>query len=293
MRIAICFSGLVRSFDENYKSIKKRVIDRLPVKPDIFCYFGYDGNEDKAELLKRLGNHVEIKFEKDPDMKVRSYTNHICNSQWINYPNKSNAEDGVKKILLHWYFVKKCNELKCKYEKKNSFVYDWVILCRPDLLFTKGIEDLNKLDNSKLYVPKHDNHHGINDRFNFSNSRIMNIRMKLYDWFPRFHKNFEFYREKYIKSRKKDGKWSGETVLYSYIRDNKIDIERTEAVFCTNRGKGNIYKAHYESRTYDILNFYQKIIEEMLSFRKSIWRLSARLKKKSGIYRRLIRCIKK
>lgn len=50
------------------------------------------------------------------------------------------------------YSWKKCVDLKSQYEKENNFTYDWVMLCRFDILFFVPL-NFNELDSKKFYLP--------------------------------------------------------------------------------------------------------------------------------------------
>lgn len=284
MNIALCFSGQVRTLDENIDSIKKYILDKLPVKPDIFCYFS---DCAKSDVLNSFANHCEIVYAKDPELDLKDYEKNISDTQWINYKTKKSAKDGARCNLLQWYFIKKCNELKSKYEQEQGFRYDWVIWARPDLLFCSEIEDLSKLNNSKLYIPKHSNYCGLMDRFSFSSSKIMDTRMHIYDWFDYFHNNFDEFVDKITEK-----KWCAEIVLYFYIKYNQIPVARTNVTSLINRGNGVAYPPVYRTRFRDVLTFRQKVLDIKLSVLEVIGQVSERFKQKSKLYSMIIKKIK-
>ena len=96
-----------------------------------------------------------------------------------------------------WYSNKQTLTLKRKYELKNKFNYDWVMVCRFDLLFFTDY-DFSKLDSSFLYASNFNNWKPPNkendtikkrrllDMWFIGPTRLMDVISKLYDNFYQY-----------------------------------------------------------------------------------------------------------
>jgi len=169
MKVAICFSGQVRSLDLCADSIQKTIIDKSSEKVDIFCHFYYSNPNDE-EKMKRILNPVDYKFENDPSLEP-SFLN-TC------YDNRCRGKgpatlERTRRVLNQIYSVFMANELKKKTEKTKNFKYDVVFRMRPDQIYEQQLEDLELVKKNELFVPAHDWHGGINDRFSFATSETM------------------------------------------------------------------------------------------------------------------------
>jgi hypothetical protein len=167
MKIAICFSGQVRSLNLCIDNIKKNIIEKLPNKPDIFCHFSpFSDNFEKEWETAKLLNPTILKFEKDPE-----YSKELL--ELCEFKKGSGLHTGVSGLLGQLYSIYRSNELKKEFEIKNTFKYDVVFRIRPDQIYYGNLEDLNLVKNDSVYIPAHDYHGGINDRFAFGKSEIM------------------------------------------------------------------------------------------------------------------------
>lgn len=116
-----------------------------------------------------------------------------------------NSKNGIytAELLSQLYYRRRVNELRIKYEKKNEFEFDWIILARPDNVYIDELphpESLirrNKkydhkqhntiysvnwgLGNNKNSWSRAKHATGINDRFALSDPSGMNILMGMYD----------------------------------------------------------------------------------------------------------------
>ena len=116
-----------------------------------------------------------------------------------------NSKNGIytAELLSQLYYRRRVNELRIKYEKKNEFEFDWIILARPDTVYIDELPHPESLiRRNKKYDHKQHNtiysvnwglgnkknswsrvKHatGINDRFALSDPSGMNILMGMYD----------------------------------------------------------------------------------------------------------------
>ena len=114
-----------------------------------------------------------------------------------------NSKNGIytAELLSQLYYRRRVNELRIKYEKKNEFEFDWIILARPDTVYIDKLPHPESLRRNKKYDHKHNTIYsvnwglgnnknswsrakranGINDRFALSDPSGMNILMGMYD----------------------------------------------------------------------------------------------------------------
>lgn len=129
MKIAVCFSGQIRTGIDNYPNIKE-FFGKLYNDCDFFIhtwnfseYKTYNGsNIAKRPIVEPIEKFEEIK-------KLYSPKNIIVDIKHIGY--ETAEKYGIQPL---WYSFWKSVELKKQYELKNNFKYDYVIKLRPDLV---------------------------------------------------------------------------------------------------------------------------------------------------------------
>jgi hypothetical protein len=166
MKVAVCFSGELRSIEKCFPIIQSNVLDNI-LEYDLF-YFTWTDDPDlnKLHWIEKHPNLKELQLEKRKDFDETPFLN-----------KKMRHEVKILGMLRQLYCLQMSNNLKIQYEKVHGFVYDWVIRIRPDMFIINDtsfkIED--NMDNSKVYIPRHDNHYGYNDRFYVCSSSNMDI----------------------------------------------------------------------------------------------------------------------
>ena len=168
MKTAFCFSGELRSIDKTYSILKERLMSRF-LDYDIF-YHSWSDDPDISKL-----NFIE----NDPNTKNILIEDRVTLPERKVYENNKRPEVFVQGMLRQLYCLKTCNNLKKEYEKENNFKYDIVVRMRPDLFLINNtsLEKSAEYWDMKnyLYTTDHDDHHGYNDRFYFSNSENMDF----------------------------------------------------------------------------------------------------------------------
>jgi len=179
MKTAFCFSGELRSIDKTYSSLKQKLMSRFS-DYDIFYHTWTDDPDlDKLHLIENDENTKNVLVE-----------NRITLPEKPIYEKNKRPEVFVQGLLRQLYCLKSCNSLKMQYEKENNFQYDIVVRIRPDILLInntcleKNVETWNM--EKYVYTTDHDDHHGYNDRFYFSNSEnidFLSNRINLLDMY--------------------------------------------------------------------------------------------------------------
>lgn len=168
MKTAICFSGELRSIDKTYPILKEKLMNRFS-DYDIF-YHTWSDDPDLSKIYC---------IEKDSRTKNIFIENRITIPEKPIYEKNKRPEVFVQGLLRQLYCLKKCNSLKTQYEKENNFLYDVVVRIRPDILIINNScleKNAESWDMKNfVYTTDHDDYHGYNDRFYFSNSENMDF----------------------------------------------------------------------------------------------------------------------
>lgn len=241
MKVAICFSGAIRSFKYCYPSIYKYLIESL--NADVFLHVWTIPEIDKTQKVtyKFVEDSCDVNYIIQ-QIKPKKYVVDEYNSTWeerllkesklhdadftkipdIYKKHCKNDKDAYIKYVHNaigmYYKIMKCNELKSEYENKHNFKYDIVIRARLDFVWNKFVNIKNVLDNtiytindsycSQFEIPN-------NDRFFYGNSNTM-------DRFCNIFKNLKSMHEKDVPIQGSD-LWKAELVKYNYDRIGDLD----------------------------------------------------------------------
>jgi hypothetical protein len=161
MKIALCISGTVRTFKKCYQSLIDNIINLYDC--DVFMFIQNGENVKDMDLIKSVKKVIvepPVLDEKD----YKKYVRHMSSVPLQNF-------------LRQIYNVKMCNDLVLDYEKQKNIKYEWIIRCRTDIIITKKLSDLDKLDNDIIYIPRYSWHNQDHlnkyypiGRFNFAKS---------------------------------------------------------------------------------------------------------------------------
>jgi len=210
MKIALCFSGMIRTFRECYPSY-----ERIFSKYDCDTFVATTPNDTLKEY-----SFTKVALEEDV---------------WINekaYNECKNGETIVQNTLRQFYFIRLANELRRAHELKTGIKYDFIVRTRLDNIMVADIPDLSQCDPNKIYIPSGHDHPnsipgaGINDRFAFGGDRAMNIYCdKIYRIDEYMNEGRRFHPETILK-------WSLDTA--------GLAIERFPECSKINRGNNEL-----------------------------------------------------
>jgi hypothetical protein len=139
MKVAICMSGLTRTFKKCYQSYLDNIINLYDC--DVFSVVNSDSNSKDIDLIKPTR---KIIVENEPIHDEKDY---------IIYKAKRTNRYSIQGWLSQFWKIKICHQLMLDYQKEKSIKYDWVIRCRPDLQIIRKINDLNLLCKDYIYIP--------------------------------------------------------------------------------------------------------------------------------------------
>jgi len=209
MRVALCLSGMPRSFKRCAEALRKNFIDIH--KPDIFI------STWKTELVddtfpetdpvdELLDTYKPIKFDVEL-FDARKQATFETN------PFKGHADQGgrsVGRMLPMFYKIFLCDLHRFVYEKENQFTYDVVVRCRTDLLFAAPVE-LEKPIPKVIYFPVKNSTSHVNDQFWYCDSETSTEMCALYYFVPQLWHAGVFIH--------------GEALVYFYVVAKQLTIK--------------------------------------------------------------------
>lgn len=159
MKIAICFSGQIRTFEQCWPTY-----DNLIKKYDCDLFAATPPN-------KILQNY--------PFKDVFIQEDKIIPDKWynLNHHPKSPGQS----MLSQFVFIELANNARIQYEKQNNIQYDFIFRTRFDNEITGELPDLDQCNPNEIYIPEGHDHPesnpnmGISDRFAFGGNHTMNI----------------------------------------------------------------------------------------------------------------------
>lgn len=167
MKVAVCISGEMRMFENEYISNSLHYLYKL--NPDIFVStwshkgFSYNVNRDSHILSERNDFDFELVD------KIKNYYKNLKSFEVENYNDwLNNLSPEIKHIMSgkliggeavtsppQLYKIYMCNELKKRHELKCGFKYDVVIRTRPDVVYLNDIDfnNIDSLNNINFGIP--------------------------------------------------------------------------------------------------------------------------------------------
>lgn len=149
LRVALCFSGQMRNFEDCAESMYKYFLDKNKYDIDVFV----------STWRKRGANSINpgTKNNRSDTITAEHIKKYFSNVRKVEIEDfaKTCPDDIYQQIGLlfpMYYKIWRADQLRREYEKENDFEYDWVIRSRPDILFRKDSEfSFEDLDPSILY----------------------------------------------------------------------------------------------------------------------------------------------
>lgn len=159
MKIALCLTGLPRSYRQGYEYIHANLLSKYDT--DVFFHTWI--TDDCLDLIQ-VYNPKSYLFEKPLGKLFAEKYTRISNPNFPAYNTASSFYSVFNSILL-----------KRKYELSNDITYDFVVRCRFDMALN-FVPDFNESVSDLLYVPDDLTHIGsplISDHFAYGSSKII------------------------------------------------------------------------------------------------------------------------
>ena len=201
MKVAVLVSGMLRTFEETYPRFKKYIIDDL--YPDIFFY-GYPNKKGIEYCKNKIKELWNLK-----DFEILEYTDDLRKKICLDenkYEKNKRPETKVNNVLSAAYILKKCNDLRLKYQNDNNIDYDVVLRIRPDYYFINHINQsqLESAKKGEILIPnewdfKEVHPLAVSDGIALSNNFSMNKYCELYNHIDNyFDEGIMFHPETYF-----------------------------------------------------------------------------------------------
>ena len=211
MKIAICFSGQLRTFEKCWPSYSQ-----LLEKYDCNLFAATPPND----VLKNY-----------PFKDVFIQSDQIMPDPWynLNHHPKSPGQP----MLSQFLFIELANKTRLKYQEEHNIQYDFVFRTRFDNMIIGELPDLSNCDPNQIYIPSgNDNPEchpdlGISDRFAFGGSHPLNIYSKKISEIDEFMSNL-------------DNWYFAEIILKWVLTKNNIQINRFPNIIKVLRLNGNM-----------------------------------------------------
>lgn len=193
MRIAICFSGMIRTGPLAAPNIL-RFIDTLLPNVDFFLHT-WDISQDKSWNLysqamhdKQLQNRPVPPIKSSYPLLASMVHNYGKEFKKIKIDHYNDTSIFSKSPIPLWYSWHESIKLKQQYEQENNFTYDVVVKLRPDIIFdehklTDAIDNFDK----DYFMCINGNTTVLNDVYFIANSSTMDIASEC--WKKMIHNN--------------------------------------------------------------------------------------------------------
>lgn len=199
IKVAICFSGQIRSLDKGFEHINKYLLEpnRQTCNIDIFVHCWFDPSEVGKSFVAASGVLVKSPLKETSLEDIERYykPKKLLAEKQIIFDEKDYNDRKPDLIVPFYslsknYSLKKSIELKKQYEAKNNFVYDLVMTLRFDLGINRPIlfKNFNPeiLTTSDQGVTKGE---GVDVTHSIMGSKISDIYATFFDHMD------EYYRE--------------------------------------------------------------------------------------------------
>lgn len=182
VKTALCISGHLRTFEDNFPSVKAHILDKLDC--DIFIHtwdiMGLSWRFTDASLhaietrrlterIKQLYNPQKLVIEPTQQFKATP----LMHARQLDHRD-------IPGILSMFYKIEACNNLKMEFEKENNMKYDCVIRFRGDLYMDSDLPINDNTNLNYLFMPVFGNFAGLCDQFAYGSSDIMDVYSSLY-----------------------------------------------------------------------------------------------------------------
>lgn len=226
VKTALCISGHLRTFEENYKTVHDHILSKLDC--DVFIHtwdiLGLSYRHTDSHLhtietsalvdkINQLYKPKKLVIEKSRQFDVKP----IMLQRALDHRDWSG-------ILSMYYKIEACNNIKREYEEENNFKYDCVIRFRGDLWVEQDIPIDGFMNLNYLYLPLYGNFGGACDQFAFGNSSVMDKYSSLYS-------NIESYLYA-------GAPFHPEKILQYHIEVQKLQVAKVNFKFVIRRANG-------------------------------------------------------
>jgi len=226
IKLALCISGHLRTFESNYKTVKEQILDKFNC--DVFIhtwntlglsYRPGDSNLHVADTnrylstIKNLYQPKKIVIEEAKQFEMTTIMN------TVDYSHRDRHG-----ILSMFYKIEECNNLRKEYEKESNVKYDFVVRFRGDLWMEGSLPIDSRTAHNHLYLPVYGNFGGACDQIAFGSPNVM-------DRYSNIYSNVE-----YILNSART--WNPELMLLFHLETQHLPIAKVPIKFLIRRANG-------------------------------------------------------
>jgi hypothetical protein len=228
-KIALCFSGDLRTIDKTIDNILENLINPLEKEFEVHIFFStwnIDNKETINNIQSKLTNLIFEEEVKMDNFFITNYSNDNYRKDSLMCPSTPYNASAM------WYKVWKSKELYLDYSKQNDIEYSCVFRLRPDIVYNEKIDTSlvhESINNNKIYMSRwHGLYESVTfqllDHFAFGSLDNMKILQDTYLNIPKFNKdNVVCSAEGYLNEQIKSIELERINFSYSVQRDNKIE----------------------------------------------------------------------
>lgn len=182
-KVALCISGHLRTFEDNFLALKTNLIDQFNCDIFISTYDTIGAihrAHDSRIVQANTTSYYEKIYKLFSPKKIEIEPQRHFNITPLMRKRVVDHRD-VNGVLSMFYKIRGANNLKKQYEYENGFVYDCVIRYRPDIFLESSLNISEHTDFSFIHFPEMGHYSGYNDQLAFSNSKNMDYYSSLFD----------------------------------------------------------------------------------------------------------------
>ena len=226
LKIALCISGHMRTFETTFPSIQNYILSNLDC--DVFIH-----TWDTLGLSYR---HLDVNLKPISSEELKNKINNLFKpKKLIIEPRREFRVSSIMKMKLEpgrdvhgmlsmFYKIEACNYLKKDYESENNMKYDLVIRFRPDLSMSAVLPITKDFDKNYLYLPRYGHFSGLCDQIAFGSSEVMD---KYSCIFSRLQDLLE-----------KGTSFNPEKVLQAHILSMGLPVSKVDVKYLIKRSNG-------------------------------------------------------
>jgi hypothetical protein len=256
----------MRTYERCYPFLHQNIIDEL--SPDVYIHTWkdrggtwkrtpptnkqhrldqdiYPADQDLAKMEIK-NNEIKQMYSAEEVVVEQFQDSFYTKLDGVSVPEKIyNHEDFDMGILPMFYKMKKCVELKTKYERNNRFTYDNVILMRPDVAVFEPLPDQIINNNNYLWESGSETKNYTDDIFLVGSSEIIDYYTRIFDKLDYYWKNIDFSS---IGFAGRPVAVSAEALVNHHMKQSDIEIRHGKELDYT---RGNDwYLIRYEDDVY-------------------------------------------
>lgn len=181
MKVAVCFSGHMRTFQKTSESFKKHLSDRYDTKVFVHTWDNYSSGRGDATSGTRVNPEL-IELAYKPTMMIIEPQRALILK---DHPVLHTTQNPPINVLSKWCSSKESYSLCEKWCEENDERFDVVVSCRSDMLFH---EDVMLSDTTGIVFTPGGNGGPpgtVHDYFAFGDQTVMKTYFNLYDSFDK------------------------------------------------------------------------------------------------------------